>query len=73
MRHKAGQLDSLKNLDIRQLEEQRMATQRQIDELTEVFLYQKEQQAGPGVAKAMRRKMGKSVTNRSPRSQGLTG
>ena len=42
MRHKAGQLDSLKNLDIRQLEEQRKATQRQIDELTEVYLQQKE-------------------------------
>ena len=42
MRHKAGQLDSLKNLDIRQLEEQRIATQKQIDELTEIFLQQKE-------------------------------
>lgn len=42
MRHKAGQLDSLKNLDINELEEQRLTTQRKIDELTEVYLQQKE-------------------------------
>ena len=71
MRHKAGQLDSLKNLDINLLEEQRMATQKQIDELTEIFLKNKEAESGPGVAKAMRRRMGYS--GRSPRSQALSG
>ena len=54
MRHKAGQLDSLKDLDIHELEAQRLATQRQIDELTEVYLQQKEA-ANPGHGKMMRR------------------
>jgi len=54
MRHKAGQLDSLKNLDIHELEAQRLATQRQIDELTEVYLQQKEAK-DPGMGKMMRR------------------
>ena len=42
MRHKAGQLDSLKNLDIHQLEAQRISTQIQIDNLTEAYLREKE-------------------------------
>ena len=58
MRHKAGQLDSLKNLNIHELENKRLETQRQIDELTEIYLQQKEGEQGPGVAKMMRRKMG---------------
>ena len=42
MRHKAGQLDSLKNLDLNELEEQRLATKRKINELTDIYLQQKE-------------------------------
>jgi len=35
-----------------------MATKRKIDELTEIYIQQKEATEGPGVAQAMRRKMG---------------
>ena len=42
MRHKAGQLDSLKNLNINELEAERLATKRKIDDLTEIYLQQKE-------------------------------
>lgn len=58
MRHQAGQLQSLKNLDLQALEEERLATKRKIDELTEIYIQQKEAAEGPGVAQAMRRKMG---------------
>ena len=44
-------------MDIHELENKRLETKRQIDELTEIYLQQKEAQ-GPGVAKMMRRKMG---------------
>ena len=65
MRHKAGQLDSLKNLDINQLEEERIATQKKIDELTEIYLQQKEMQSA-GTAQMMRRKMGYDKRRASP-------
>ena len=70
MRHKAGQLDSLKDLDIHELEAQRLATQRQIDELTEVYLQQKEA-ANPGHGKMMRRQMGYNKGARDQRSQSI--
>ena len=57
MRHQAGQLDSVKNLDLNALEDERKATQRKIAELTEVYLQQKEQTSA-GAAQMMRRKMG---------------
>lgn len=42
MRHKAGQLDSLKDLDIYELEAERLATKQKIKDLTEQYLAQKE-------------------------------
>ena len=57
MRHKSGQLDSLKNLDIHELEAERLATQKKIEELTEMYLEQKAAQS-EGKAKMLRRKLG---------------
>ena len=57
MRHKSGQLDSLKNMDINELEAERLATQKKIDELTEIYLEQKEAQS-VGKAKMLRRRLG---------------
>ena len=58
MRHQAGQLESLKNLDLAALEEERLATKRKIDELSEVYIQQKEAVGGPGLGQMLRRKMG---------------
>lgn len=56
MRHKAGQLDSLKNLDIHELEAERLETKRKIAHLTEQYLQEKEMQSA-GTAKMLRRKL----------------
>lgn len=65
MRHQAGQLESLKNLDLDALEEQRLANKRKIDELTEVYLRKIENKAA---GKMIRRKLGfnKRSLSRTP-------
>ena len=69
MRHMAGQLNSIKDLDLQALEEERMETQRKIAELTEIYLGEKEK-SSKGVAQMMRRKMGYAEVTLPSKSDG---
>ena len=54
LRHQAGQLDSIKNLSLEELEAQRLATKKRVEELSEAY-YRKQEAKATG--KAIRKKL----------------